>query len=69
MKTLRENKGGVKILIAILVIIIGAGGALGYKIVKDKENQETTVTAEENNETQEPVEEKRYKYFKALTDQ
>ena len=43
-----EGKAGTKALVIILVIlIIAAGGVLGYKIIKDKENQETAV-AEEN---------------------
>lgn len=42
------GKAGTKALVIILVIlIVAAGGVLGYKIVKDKENQETAV-AEEN---------------------
>ena len=42
------EKGGVKILITILVIlVIVAGGVLAYKIIKDKEEQETSGT--ENN--------------------
>lgn len=57
-----EGKAGTKALVIILVIlIIVAGGVLGYKIIKDKENQETAV-AEENIE--EPkVEEKKVQIF------
>ncbi len=57
-----EGKAGTKALVIILVIlIIAAGGVLGYKIIKDKENQETAV-AEENIE--EPkVEEKKVQIF------
>ncbi len=45
------EKGGVKVLIAILVIlIIVAGGVLAYKITKDKNNTET-ISGEENKET------------------
>lgn len=45
---MKSEKGGVKVLIAILVIlIIVAGGILAYKITKDKVNIETVV--EENN--------------------
>ncbi len=47
-----ENESGqasTKILIAILVIlIIVAGGILGYKIMNDKENDEIAVSGEEN---------------------
>ena len=43
-----SEKGGVKILIAILVIlIIAAGVILACKIMKDK-NNETTAVSEEN---------------------
>lgn len=42
-----KGQAGTKILVAILVIlIIVAGGVLGYKIIKDKENQETAVSEE-----------------------
>lgn len=51
------EKGGVKVLITILVmLIIVAGGVLAYKIVKDKENTETV--ANEKNEIVVPIEEK-----------
>ena len=41
------KKGGAKILIILLVLIIlGGGAALGYKIMKDKENTETAVPEE-----------------------
>lgn len=57
-----KSKNGTKALVTILVIlIIVAGCILGYKIIKDKENQETAV-AEEN--TEEPkVEEKKVQIF------
>ena len=43
-----KQKGGVKVLIAILVIlIIVAGAVLAYKIMQDKDNQE--VVSEEDN--------------------
>ena len=60
---MKREKGqvGTKILVAILIIlIIIGGGVLAYKIVKDKENQETAV--EENTETAE-VEEKKVQIF------
>ena len=61
-----KNKG-VKILIAILVLlIIGAGAVLAYKIVKDKENKETL--SEENTENENvltaELEEKEVQIFK-----
>ena len=41
------EKGGIKILIAILVIlIIVAGGVLAYKITQDKNNTETILDEE-----------------------
>ena len=58
-----EN-GGVKVLIAILVIlVIIAGGVLAYKITQDK--QETTPVANENGvEIEEREEEKTVQIFK-----
>lgn len=57
------EKGGAKVLIVILVIlIICAGGVLAYKITKDKENIEETV-ADENNIMTVPVEEKKVQIF------
>lgn len=47
MRSKKKKTSGTKILITILVIlIIAAGGVLAYKIVKDKENQETAVPEE-----------------------
>lgn len=58
-----KQKGGVKVLIAILVIlIIVAGAILAYKIMQDKDNQE--VVAEENNVLTAVVEEKEVQIFK-----
>ena len=58
-----NQKGGVKILIAILVIlIIAAGAVLAYKIMQDKDNQE--VVAEENNVLTATIEEKEVQIFK-----
>ena len=58
-----KQKGGVKVLIAILVIlIIIAGAILAYKIMQDKDNQE--VVAEENNVLTAVVEEKEVQIFK-----
>ena len=58
------EKGGVKILIAILVVlVIAAGAVLAYKITKDK--QETEPVANENNVlTAEVEEEKTVQIFK-----
>ena len=57
-----NQKGGVKVLIAILVIlIIAAGAVLAYKIMQDKDNQE--VVAEENNVLTAVVDEKKVQIF------
>ena len=57
-----KQKGGVKVLIAILVIlIIVAGAVLAYKIMQDKDNQE--VVAEENNVLTAVVDEKEVQIF------
>lgn len=62
MRSKKKKTSGTKILIAILVIlIIAAGGVLAYKIVKDKENQETAVSEEDNGVT--TIEEKRVQIF------
>ena len=56
------EKGGVKVLIAILVIlIIIAGVVLAYKITQDKNNTETI--SEEDNELVATVEEKRVQIY------
>ena len=58
-----NQNGGVKGLIAILVIlIIAAGAVLAYKIMQDKDNQE--VVSEENNVLTAVVEEKEVQIFK-----
>ena len=58
-----KQKGGVKVLIAILVIlIIVAGAVLAYKIMQDKDNQE--VVSEEDNVLTAVVEEKEVQIFK-----
>lgn len=58
------KKGGVKWLIAILVIlIIIAGGMLAYKITQDKEEKETVGEEEENIIVSE-IEEKTVQIFK-----
>ena len=63
MRKRKKKTSGTKILIAILVIlIIVAGGVLAYKIVKDKENEETSVS-EENNGITAIVEEKTVQIF------
>lgn len=47
----KKKKNGTKILIAILILlVIGAGGVLGYKIIKDRENAETSVEEGQDNE-------------------
>ena len=57
------EKGGVKVLIVILVVlIIVAGGVLAYKIIKDKENTETV--AEGNNVLTATIDEKEVQIFK-----
>ena len=57
------EKGGIKVLIAILVIlIIVAGVVLAYKIIQDKENTET-ISGEENKETVAVEEEKTVQIF------
>ena len=57
------EKGGVKILIAILVVlVIAAGGVLAYKITKDKEEAEPV--ANENNVLTAEVEKKEVQIFK-----
>ena len=57
-----NQKGGVKVLIAILVIlIIVAGAILAYKIMQDKDNQE--VVSEENNVLTATIEEKEVQVF------
>lgn len=63
MRKRKKKTSGTKILIAILVIlVIVAGGVLAYKIVKDKENEETSVS-EENNGITAIVEEKTVQIF------
>ncbi len=63
MKNGKKGKSGTKILIAILVLVIIGGGAfLGYKIMKNKQNEETAVV-EENAEAP-VVEEKTVQIFK-----
>ncbi len=47
----KKRKNGTKVWIAILVfLVIGAGGVVGYKIIKDKENAETSVEEGQDNE-------------------
>ena len=56
------QRGGVKVLIVILVIlIIVAGVVLAYKITQDKSNTET-ISEEPNNEPV-PVEEKQVQIY------
>ena len=57
------EKGGVKALIVILVVlVIAAGGVLAYKIVQDKNKVEEPATAE-NNVLVTEVEEKQVQIF------
>ena len=57
------QKGGVKILIAILVIlIIIAGAVLAYKIMQDKNNTEA-ISGEDNNELVGTIEEKQVQIY------
>ncbi len=59
------EKGGVKILIVILVIlVIIAGVVLAYKITKDKENSVQPVANEEEEKIIAEVEEKEVQIFK-----
>ena len=61
-KAKKESKGIGKILIILLVlIIIGAGGFLGYKILKDRETAEPVAKEEEVIVA--PVEEKKVQIF------
>lgn len=63
-KRSKSKKSGTKILIAILaILIVVAGGVLAYKIIKDKENEEVTVSEEGNVITAE-LEEKQIQIFK-----
>ena len=49
------ESGKAKILVILLIlIIIGAGGYLGYKIIKDRENTETAAEEEEIAVVEEP---------------
>ena len=42
-KRRKERKGRTKLLIVLLILVIIVGGAfLGYKILKDRENEETS---------------------------
>lgn len=68
-KRIEEKKGskkGIKIFIAILIIIIvGAGGVLGYKYYKDKTNVEDVwVSTEEPEESETQPEVKQVQIFK-----
>ncbi len=57
------QKGGVKVLVIILVIlIIVAGVVLAYKITQDKNNTET-ISGESNNELVSTVEEKKVQIY------
>ena len=61
-KAKKESKGIGKVLIILLVlIIIGAGGFLGYKILKDKQNSQPVAEGEDILVA--PVEEKKVQIF------
>lgn len=61
---MKKKKSGTKVLIVILILlIIAAGVAVGYKIIKDKENMQTTTIGENNNQITVPVEEKKVKIY------
>lgn len=64
-KRKKKNSSGTKVLIGILVILIMlAGGVMGYKIVKDKENESESVSNEGDNVITAGIEEKNVKIFK-----
>ena len=65
-KRSKKSKNGTKIwIIALVILILVAGGFLAYKIVKDKEKEETTVSEEVKEIVEEPVqEEKAVQIFK-----
>ena len=59
------EKGSAKVMICILaIIVIVAGCILGYKIVKDRENQKEIGTiAEENGAAEKELEQKQVKIY------
>ena len=61
----KKNSSGTKALIGILVVlIIAAGGVMGYKIVKDKKNESESVSTGEDNVITTGIEEKKVQIFK-----
>ena len=50
-KRMKESNSGKGLVICLVIFIIIAGIILGYKIVKDKENQETATVEETGNNT------------------
>jgi len=63
-KKSKKKNSGTKVLIFILIILIIVSGAMiGYKIVKDKENMQTTTMGENNNQIKVPIEEKKVQIY------
>lgn len=64
-KRKKKNSSGTKVLIGILVVlIIAAGGVMGYKIVKDKKNESESVSTDGNNIITAEIEDKNIQIFK-----
>ena len=64
-KRKKKNSSGTKVLIGILVVlIIAAGGVMGYKIVKDKKNESESVSTDGNNIITAEIEDKKIQIFK-----
>ncbi len=64
-KRKKKNSSGTKVLIGILVVlIIVAGGVMGYKIVKDKKNESESVSTDGNNIITAEIEDKNIQIFK-----
>ncbi|MCI8636361.1 MAG: DUF3048 domain-containing protein [Clostridia bacterium] len=64
-KRKKKNSSGTKVLIGILVVlIIAAGGVMGYKIVKDKRNESESVSTDGNNIITAEIEDKKIQIFK-----
>ena len=59
-----KNKGAKILIIILIIIILAAGGAMAYKILKDKQNTSTEVSErQEENILTAGVEEKKVKIF------
>ena len=64
-KRKKKNSSGTKVLIGILVVlIIAAGGVMGYTIVKDKKNESESVSTDGNNIITAEIEDKNIQIFK-----